>query len=38
MDGSSFQAVCEVLKEKHDRPGAIRRACGVVEDCLITNK
>lgn len=38
MDSSSFQAVCELLKEKHDKSGAIKRACYVVEDCLITNK
>eukprot|EP00879_Flechtneria_rotunda_P023522 GHRR01024884.1.p1 GENE.GHRR01024884.1~~GHRR01024884.1.p1 ORF type:complete len:956 (+),score=357.62 GHRR01024884.1:92-2959(+) len=34
----SFQSVFELLKEKHDRPGAIKRACDAVEDCLISNK
>ncbi|KAF6262749.1 hypothetical protein COO60DRAFT_1699160 [Scenedesmus sp. NREL 46B-D3] len=37
-EAHSFQSVFEFLQEKHDRPGAIKRACKVVEDSLISNK
>jgi hypothetical protein len=37
-EAHSFQSVFEFLGEKHDKPGAIKRACKVVEDCLISNK
>ncbi|WIA17648.1 hypothetical protein OEZ85_014453 [Tetradesmus obliquus] len=37
-EAHSFQSVFEFLQEKHDKPGAIKRACQVVGDCLISNK
>jgi hypothetical protein len=38
MDTSSFQQVCELLKDKVERGGSIARACRVVEENLISNK
>lgn len=35
---ATFQSVCELLKEKHDKPGAIKNACRKIDECLVCNK
>ena len=37
-DPGSFASVLKVLESPHQQPGAIKKACRAVEECITSNK
>ncbi len=38
MDADAFGSLNRILDSKHTQPGAIRKACSAVEDCVENNR